>query len=99
MNTASDWIVLVDDDTYLNIPRLNIFLKKMELNRDMLIGHVLTPFHCLWGGAGMILSNSAFYWWPTNGIRSNKGHLVREYKEQGRFIIPMDFSDESNRGS
>lgn len=59
-NIFSEWITLVDDDTYVNIPRMKQMLNKLDSRKDMLIGHVLTPFKCLWGGSGMILSQSAF---------------------------------------
>ena len=50
-NISSEWITLVDDDTYINIPNMKEMLKKLDSRKDVLIGHVLAPFKCLWGGS------------------------------------------------
>ena len=54
------WCLLVDDDTFVNTRNMNNFLHSFDDTKPIIIGHVLSPFKCLWGGAGMILSRGAY---------------------------------------
>ena len=72
-NIDTSWICLVDDDTFVNVPNMKNMLAQMNENDALLIGHVLEPFKCLWGGAGMILSNKA-YKLVRNAIHHHKIH-------------------------
>ena len=74
MNTS--WICLVDDDTFVNIVSLKRMLSRMNSSESLLIGHVLAPYKCLWGGAGMILSRQA-YVEITKAIRTRKISMPR----------------------
>ena len=58
-STDADWTCLVDDDTFVNVPMMRRLLSQYDANKPVLVGHVLTRFHCLWGGAGMLLSRAA----------------------------------------
>lgn len=91
-NITSDWITLVDDDTYINIPRMKEMLKKLNSRKDVLIGHVLTPFKCLWGGAGMILSRSAFRKMKY-GLRRNKMNKINSRRND---VIIVKYAQQLN---
>ena len=65
------WTCLIDDDTYVNIMRMRQMLQQYNASMPLLIGHVLVPYKCLWGGAGMILSHKA-HDIITSAIRSGK---------------------------
>merc|ERR1712032_1137672 len=56
----SEWVALVDDDSFVNVRHLQKFLMGMNSESALLIGHYLSAFDCLWGGAGMILSRAAY---------------------------------------
>ena len=59
-NTEKKWVMLVDDDTLVNVAHVVRWLERFDPNDMLLLGHVLAAYGCVWGGAGMVLSHAAF---------------------------------------
>ena len=91
IDTTSQWIVLVDDDTYMNIPNLKKFINKLDPKKEMLIGHVLTPFNCLWGGAGMILSRPAYL-----KVKEGMRRHIKKDKRRRNDVIMFRYAEQLN---
>eukprot|EP00316_Scyphosphaera_apsteinii_P020253 CAMPEP_0119301144 /NCGR_PEP_ID=MMETSP1333-20130426/2967_1 /TAXON_ID=418940 /ORGANISM="Scyphosphaera apsteinii, Strain RCC1455" /LENGTH=660 /DNA_ID=CAMNT_0007303139 /DNA_START=26 /DNA_END=2008 /DNA_ORIENTATION=- len=60
------WTMLVDDDTWVNVPHLLRYVRRLEPSRPLVVSHILDRVwlprypQALSGGAGMLLSAEAF---------------------------------------
>jgi len=56
-----DWIVFVDDDTFMFPKRFQAYLKGFDYSKSLYIGRTLTfPLQFMSGGAGFALSKAAY---------------------------------------
>lgn len=56
----SNWIMFVDDDTFVYTERVNEYLKQFNPDERLYIGYRDLPTSAMSGGAGFILSRSAY---------------------------------------
>jgi hypothetical protein len=78
-----DWIVFVDDDTFVFPKRLEAYLATLDNSLELYVGHILTyPITFMSGGAGFCLTKTAY--------KSLRDYLLNTHRKQIRFEINGD---------
>ena len=68
----ADWIVLVDDDTFVFPEKMRRMLQAYTSTTELVIGKIIPPYISMSGGAGVVLS-SALYTRVCAHVRSTQG--------------------------